>query len=73
MNHTYTNKITGKQETIELIEGDIIEMMTGISVEIGPNDTMRGLRNGQPDPRGWMPIQQQAAKDLAHKKMFGGK
>jgi len=71
MKYEYTHQVTGKQETINLTEGDIIKMMPGISVEIGPNDTMRGLRNGQPDPKGWMPIPQQAVKDLAQRKMMG--
>ena len=71
MKYEYTHKITGEQAVIELVEGDIINMPAkGIQIEIGANDTMRGLRDGQP-ATDWKPIPEAALKDLANRKMFG--
>lgn len=73
MKYEYTHKITGKQEFIELVEGDIIDLPAqGAQVEIGPNDTMRGILNGEPAETGWMPIPTAYLKELAHRKIYGG-
>ena len=71
MNYTYTHKITGKTVTVSLNVGDIIQVRDGVEIEIGQNDTARGIVGGSPDPKGWMPLPEGLVKMLGQRKEMG--
>ena len=58
---------------VRLINGNIIKLSDEIAVEIGPENTMRGLINGKPDQKGWKPITEEAVKPLCIAKFTGAK